>query len=214
MLEIRLFAALLVSFLAASGLSGQEPRRPPGLPGAPLRLNLPADPPQRIPAAPGAPGAGDAFLSLEGIPGESTDGRHRDEIEVLSFNLAIAQQAAHLGGGAGAGKVEMKDLLIVKAVDKASPRLFLACAAGERLKKAVLTVRRPGGDRADYLRIVLTDVLVTSVRLGGGGAEGRPQEEVSLDYGRIELEYTAVDQAGKGQGPVRAGWDVKANKKV
>jgi bacteriocin-like protein len=31
-------------------------------------------------------GAYDAFLKIDGIPGESTDDKHKDWIEILSFN--------------------------------------------------------------------------------------------------------------------------------
>ena len=70
------------------------------------------------------------------------------------------------GGGAGAGKAQLQDLTVVKNLDKASPHLFTACASGEHLKKAVLTLRRPTGDRVDYLRYTLNDVLITSLRQG------------------------------------------------
>jgi len=33
----------------------------------------------------------DAFLKIEGIDGESTDDKHKKEIEVLSYHWSIAQ---------------------------------------------------------------------------------------------------------------------------
>ena len=44
----------------------------------------------------------DAFLKIEGIPGESTDDKHKDQIEVLSFSWGVTQTqgaAASAHGG-------------------------------------------------------------------------------------------------------------------
>ena len=40
----------------------------------------------------------DAFLKVDGIPGESTDDKHKDWIEVLSFNHGVSQPAGGSGG--------------------------------------------------------------------------------------------------------------------
>ena len=45
----------------------------------------------------------DAFLKIDGIPGESTDSKHKDWIEVLSYSTGITQPtsgSASTGGGA------------------------------------------------------------------------------------------------------------------
>jgi len=43
----------------------------------------------------------DMFLKIDGIPGESTDARHRDEIDVLSYNWGKSQPpTASSAGGA------------------------------------------------------------------------------------------------------------------
>ena len=38
----------------------------------------------------------DYFLKVEGIPGESLDAKHKDEIDVLGFNWGVSQE-----GGTG-----------------------------------------------------------------------------------------------------------------
>jgi len=35
----------------------------------------------------------DYFLKLDGIPGESTDAKHKDEIELVSFSWGVTQHA-------------------------------------------------------------------------------------------------------------------------
>jgi type VI secretion system secreted protein Hcp len=64
------------------------------------------------------------FARIGAIKGESRDAKHKDEIEVLSWAWGLSQSggATH-GGGAGAGKVSVKDLTFTHHVDKASPSL-------------------------------------------------------------------------------------------
>ena len=75
----------------------------------------------------------DAFLKLTVFDGESTDDKHKDWIEVLSYGLGIQQPTsatASSSGGATAERANFQDFTIVKALDKASPKLALACANG------------------------------------------------------------------------------------
>ena len=79
----------------------------------------------------------DAFLKIDGIPGESTDDKHKDWIEVLSFSHGVSQRAsgsASTAGGATAERADFADFSIVKALDKASPKIFEASATGKHLK--------------------------------------------------------------------------------
>jgi type VI secretion system secreted protein Hcp len=51
------------------------------------------------------------FLKIDGIPGESLDSKHKDEIDVLSWSWGETQPApANPGAGAGSGKVAITDL--------------------------------------------------------------------------------------------------------
>ena len=110
----------------------------------------------------------DYFLKIQGIPGESQDAKHKDEIQVLSYSFG-EQQAGTMafGGGGGAGKVQMRDLNFRKNVDRATPKLFLACATGEHFKQVVLTARKAGKDQQDYFRVTLNDVLISSFTSDG-----------------------------------------------
>jgi type VI secretion system secreted protein Hcp len=156
----------------------------------------------------------DAFLKIDGIPGESVDAKHKGEIDVLAFSWGVSQAgSAGSGGGGGAGKAVFDDLLVVAHTSKASPLLWQACASGKHVKSAVLTCRRPGKSAVEFLKITLTDVLVASYELDGSDDEP-PLDQIALSYAKLATEYTATDAAGKAQPPVKAGWDVKANKKA
>ena len=66
----------------------------------------------------------DAFLKIDGIPGESSDDKHKDWIEILSFSHGLSQPASgsrSSGGAASAERCNHSDFSIVKTLDKASP---------------------------------------------------------------------------------------------
>ncbi|MFT0702113.1 type VI secretion system receptor/chaperone Hcp, partial [Citrobacter meridianamericanus] len=70
----------------------------------------------------------------------------------------------HMGGGGGAGKVNVQDLSFTKYIDKSTPNLMMACSSGKHYPQAKLTIRKAGGEnQVEYLIITLKEVLVSSV---------------------------------------------------
>ena len=160
--------------------------------------------------------ATDYFLKIDGIEGESDDSKHKNEImlESWSWGESNAGSAAH-ASGMGAGKVSMQDFHFVMHVNKATPKLMLACATGEHIKKAVLTCRKAGKDQQEYLKVQMEDLVVTSYSTGGSAAsDAIPLDQISLNFTKIEFEYKQQNKDGSLGGSVKAGYDVKANKKV
>src|SRR5262249_1831213 len=116
------------------------------------------------------------------------DHKHAGEIELLSFSWGVSNTGAHCaGGGGGAGKANFQDFSFVKRVDAATPKLMLTCATGEHIKSAVITVRKAGEKPVEFLKITLDDVLISSAQSGGAGAI-EPQEQVSLNFAKFEVE--------------------------
>lgn len=157
----------------------------------------------------------DYFLKIAGIDGESTDIAHKGEIDIESWAWGEFQAGGPAaGGGAGAGKVSMNDFSFVMKLNKASPKLFLACAQGEHIKSAWLTARRAGGKQTDYfLKWSFADVLVSSYQTGGSESAG-PSEQVSFRFSKIEVEYKGQKPDGSLSPSIKAGWNLKMNKKV
>jgi type VI secretion system secreted protein Hcp len=158
----------------------------------------------------------DYFLKIDGIEGESQDGKHKGEIDLLSWSWGETQTGTHAGGGGGgAGKVAMQDFHFVMNVNKATPKLILACASGEHIPKAVLTCRKAGKEQQEFLKYTFSDLLISSYQTGGAGAgDIVPTEQVSLNYTKMEVEYKEQKPDGSLGGAVKAGWDLKKNQKV
>jgi len=157
----------------------------------------------------------DIFLKIDGIPGESTNDKHKDEIEVLSWSWGMTNAATGApGGGGGAGKVEFQGMAFTKYLDKATPKLFEAVASGEHLSKATLSFVQAGKAEFTFFKMILSDILVTSFSQGAsaGGADLRPIEQISLSFGKVEMTYTTQNADGSPGGAVSAFWDIRANK--
>jgi type VI secretion system secreted protein Hcp len=172
----------------------------------------------------------DYFIKIEQIPGESTDEKHKDEIEVLSFKFGMKHGDAgstSTGGARTAGRVAHMPFIFEKVTDKASAKLLEKCCNGTHIPKAVFTAHRATGDKQKYLQIDFTDMIVSewkseqlpsTERAAGSEAGGGTMlmfETVALNYGSIKYTYTATDhKTGKPSGDVVAGWDLVANKKI
>jgi len=157
----------------------------------------------------------DMFLKLDGIQGESTDDKHKNEIDLLTFSFGATQpgSAGH-GGGSGVGKVQVHDMTMTKYMDKSSPKLFEACAKGTHTAQAVLTCRKAGGTQQEYLKITLKEVIVSSIKNNASGGDSLPTETLTLNFSYIKMEYKPQDEKGNLGGVVSGGWDLLKNKEV
>jgi len=158
----------------------------------------------------------DYYLKIEGVDGESADSKHKGSIDIESFSWGASQGGSFSsGGGGGAGKVSMQDFHFVMKVNKASPKLMLACATGQHIKKAVLIARKAGKDQQEYMKVTMSDILVSSFQTGGSeGSNTLPTDQISLNFAKIEFEYKEQKADGTLGGSIKAGYDVKANKAV
>jgi len=160
----------------------------------------------------------DSYVKIEGIPGESTDEKHQDWIEVLSFGHELSQPAsasASSAGGATAERVDHGTYNFVHHVDKSSPKLMEACCTGKHIKEVTFELCRAGGDKVKYMEVKLEQVLISKISTAGSaqGEASFPTETVSLSYGKIKWTYTQQKRSdGSGGGNVSAGWDLTTNK--
>ncbi|MGF6088710.1 Hcp family type VI secretion system effector [Pseudomonas sp. 18173] len=157
----------------------------------------------------------DAFIKINGIPGEALDEQHRDWIEITGYRFGTHQgtsATASSAGGASTGRTTVTDFTFTKKLDKSSCKLMEASCAGEHLKEVVLSLHRAGGDKLKFFEIRLEEVIISSY--SQTASDGVPSESISLDYGRIKTVYTLQKRVdGAGGGNVAGGWDRISNSK-
>jgi type VI secretion system secreted protein Hcp len=150
------------------------------------------------------------FLDLgSGIPGESTDPAHTNQVDVLAWSWGMSNPGTVGAGGPSGGKVNIQDLSLTKYVDKSSPLLMLNCAKGSHIATATLYVLKAGATKNNqYIKIIMTDVLVTSVSTGGSGGEDKLTENISLNFAKVEFDYSSD---GTDATTGKFTWDIADN---
>jgi type VI secretion system secreted protein Hcp len=151
-----------------------------------------------------------AYLFVDGIDGPSTS--MPNCIDVLSVNWGVTQTSTYGRGASGkeakAGRADFLTLNVTKVLDKTSPLLADHCASGDILKKVYVLYEKPVGDKqAPFYRIYITDALITSVQVAGGGTEN-PTETVSFAYQQIEWGYKPEKDDGTLDAAIRKGYDL------
>jgi len=162
----------------------------------------------------------DAYLQIDGIPGESLDDKHKDWIEVLSYSHGMQQPTSTTrssAGGGTTGRATHDDFVITKFIDKASPKLYEALSTGKHFGKVKIEVCRAGGHQVKFLEINMEEVLISQIHSTANGHSGSgdqlPQDSVALNYGKIEWIYTQQKRTdGSGGGNVQAKHDLTAGK--
>jgi len=154
----------------------------------------------------------DMFMKIGDLKGESRDKTHKDSIDVLAWSWGLSNSgSAHVGGGAGAGKVNVQDLSFTKWLDKSSPDLMLSCCNGKHYTTATLTVRKAGTTPLEYLIITLSEVMVTAVSTGGSGGEDRLTENITLNFAKVKVDYKEQTATGTVGDKPTMSWDIATN---
>ena len=152
------------------------------------------------------------FARIGTIKGESQDAKHKDEIDVLSWSWGVSQSGIAGHGGGGAGKASFHDFNFTHHVDKASPLVMKACATGQHISDATITVRKAGKGQQEYLIIKMTDILVTSVSTSVSAEGGTTIESVVLAFAKVDLEYKPQKPDGSLDVGLHFKYDLKAQK--
>jgi type VI secretion system secreted protein Hcp len=135
----------------------------------------------------------DAFLKLDGIPGESSDHKHKDEIQLESFSWG----ASNAGNSDTGGKLSLQDFSFTAKIGVQSPKLFEALANQSGIENGTLTVT---SGRETEMVLMLGNIHVSGYkeslalpavpcdRGDQNAANNAPTESVSLNFTKIEFK--------------------------
>lgn len=148
----------------------------------------------------GLSASGSQFLKLSGIKGEATAKDHKDDIEITSFAIGATNTGSQ-SSGLSTGKVSFNSFTITKKVDKASPALFAAVTSGKHITTGEVDFsKKISGKPLDYLSFKFTDLLVSSVKLGGQG--NAPTEQVTVSFKKLTETFQGYNAKGQKIAPV------------
>jgi type VI secretion system secreted protein Hcp len=148
------------------------------------------------------------------IEGESTMDGYAKKIELLSFSHGVAQQITgdQSNQKRTSGKPNHQDFTITKYVDLASCGLIDFCNQAKNLATVKIIIgQNEAGKVNAILTYTMTNALVSSVSVGGGGG-GKPQETVTFNYTKIQWDYKQQASAVSDSGKNSAKWSLETNK--
>jgi type VI secretion system secreted protein Hcp len=150
----------------------------------------------------------DAFIWFENVKGESQDARHKDWIEISSFQWGVGRGISSPSGGRASRESSapsVSEIVVTKHVDSSSPKLSQLFSDGHQAgQRAIIAVRKAGGKQQDFLTISLYNVLIGLLRSSTGG--DRPTESLSLNFTKIEWTYAPQHTVNGSPGPLTGGW--------
>jgi type VI protein secretion system component Hcp len=132
--------------------------------------------------------AGDpAFLSLNGIVGESTAVKYANWIDVTSWRWAASSE--------GSGTPSINNASVTFSLNRAIPPIVARLLSSERIASAVLAFVKNADTRTPpYLQVKFTDVLVTGWNEAWAGQA--PVEELAFTFRRVSYIYTYQSPTG------------------
>ncbi len=151
------------------------------------------------------------YVKFEGLDGEAQDKDHKGWSDILSFSQGQSSAGGASGSTRRSGDVAFEDIVVVKELDKASPKLAEAVCQGRVFPKVEihLTASYTDAGRVTYYAYELSNVLIASYHISGSGqGEDVPTEEISLSFEEIKAIYTEFDATGKAKGNVEYVWSL------
>lgn len=152
------------------------------------------------------------FIRFEGVDGEVQSGSYRGWCNALSFSQGQSLSDSRIGTTRQRGNVVFEDIVVVKELDKASPKLAEAVCKGKVFPKVEIHLTRSYTNTGlvTYYTYELNNVLIVGYRIGGSGySEHIPTEEISLSFEEIKVTYTEIDEGGGSKGNVVYEWRVE-----
>jgi type VI protein secretion system component Hcp len=122
----------------------------------------------------------------------------KQQVDVLSWSWALSESSAKLKDQSLLSACGDEDFFFIKPIDQSSGGIIMATALRTLLPSAELAVREVDGQGVliRELTINMLNVVISSYKTGSSGSEDGPTEEVTLNYGSFEGEYTEQDSNG------------------
>ncbi len=146
------------------------------------------------------------FLCGDALEGETLNPRYPGCIDVLAWSWGATSPG-------GSGAANFQTVSVTKNVDKSSPSIMLHLAKGEHIAKLELFVDNCTSECANsaYYKVIIENILISSVSLGESAGDDRPTENILLNYQKVQWCYSAVNPEGGLDAEVCNGWDLQKN---
>ena len=159
------------------------------------------------------------FIKRDGIIGESTDKNHPDWMDVLTIKWDVSRKitsATSTRGDRESSNAVIGDLIIIRRMDKATPKIFIESCCGTGKDVDIHLTKTGQGNGSDvFMSYILRNAIISGYRVKAHKDDlNRPNEEIRISFTTIETRYTTYDEDGIAEAPIAMGFDTKTNMKV
>jgi type VI secretion system secreted protein Hcp len=153
------------------------------------------------------------ILKVNNLKGNSALTGHADEIivDTYSFGIHLPMNSDPSATERTIGRANFSEMQFTKSMDLSTPSLYRACAAGDKLGDATLTIgRTEAGKYMELITYVMSNAMISSISTAGGN-NGRPQDGFTIHYTKITAVYTQQNPDSTPKGKASFGWDVSTD---
>jgi type VI secretion system secreted protein Hcp len=144
------------------------------------------------------------LLKIEEIDGKANSAENVYKIDLRSWRWGASNS--------GAAAPNIQDLCVTKYIDNTSTALFAACFRGSRIDSAVLSIHEGReASPVEYFQVKVQNAFISSIFAGGPDSDGRMTEEITINFSKVNLDYTLRGSEGAPETAVPFGWDIAAN---
>jgi type VI secretion system secreted protein Hcp len=155
------------------------------------------------------------YMKFGSINGAVTTAGFVKWIELDSFQWGVGRAIGSAARGAEreGSEPSLSEITVTKAMDIASPQLFLDAVAGTMQSKVEIDFTRTVQNKVQtYLKYVLTDTGLSGYSVSSGG--DTPSESFSLNFTQLQETYTNFNPDGTAGTPETVGYDLPQMKTV
>ncbi len=135
------------------------------------------------------------------------------EIEDFSFDVEQTLNIGSQSSGAGAGKITFNPFSITRKIDVSSSTFFNMACSGTAFEKVTLAMRKSSGvgggagTTAGVIFLRFDFKLVAVKTISWSHDDESPKEEVTFEYGGLQVRYLQQLASGAFAPPQFAGWN-------
>lgn len=156
------------------------------------------------------------FVNYDGIKGESSDTGHKDWMDVDSIGWQVGRKISSntsTRGDRESSNATITDLLIVRHLDSATPKLFIESCCGTGKDVTIHLTKTGKGSGTDvYMEYKLKNALISHYQVEAESQDvERPVEKLTISFVDVEVKYTPYDEDGNAESPISVGFNTATN---
>lgn len=149
------------------------------------------------------------YFKMDGIQGDATQEQHVKWMDIQTMHWNVSRNVNTLAGAANnreASEPAISEVTLTKVSDSSTTKLFQAACTGNTGVTAIIDMVSTSNPGNTYIQYTLTNAIIASYTVGSSG--DRPTESITLNFTKMELTYTPLDEKNQPTSAMRASYDV------